>query len=213
MKHNWVITIGREYCSGGAATGKALSEILGIGYYDKEIVDEAADIAKMDVRTAEKLDEKPVSYLSMASTAMNYPYGRHYYSYDPDLMLPAGIKIANAQSQVIERIAEKESCVIVGRCADQVLGDRPHVFRVFLRADLDVRINRAVCLYKIDESAAKKLIRQTDKIRASYYNGHTKGTWGDPANYDMVLDVGRVGIEKAARIIAQAVQLLDGEDA
>ena len=60
MKHNWVITIGREYCSGGAATGKALSEILGIGYYDKEIVDEAADIAKMDVRTAEKLDEKPV---------------------------------------------------------------------------------------------------------------------------------------------------------
>lgn len=209
MKNKWVITIGREYCSGGAVTGKAVSEILGIGYYDKAIVDEAAEIVKMDVHAAEKLDEKPVSYLSMASTAMSYPYGNHYYASDPDLMLPAGLKIAAAQSQVIERIAARESCVIVGRCADQVLEDRPHVFRVFLRADLEVRINRAVCLYKIDDVAAKKLIRQTDKIRASYYGGHTKSTWGDPANYDMVLDVGRVGIAGAAQIIARAVQALD----
>ena len=209
MKHNWVITIGREYCSGGAATGHAVAEKLGIAYYDKSIVDESAQIAKVDSYTAAKLDEKPVSYVSMASSMMNYPYGGSYYTGDPDLMMPAGVKIAAAQSQVIERVAEAGPCVIVGRCADYVLRERPYVFNVFLRADLGQRVERAMELYGLDAANAKKLIRQTDKIRASYYTGHTQLEWGDPANHHAVLDVGKLGIETAAEIITQAVLLLD----
>ena len=100
MKHKWVITIGREYCSGGAATGRAVAEALGIAYYDRSIVDEAADLAKIDAYTASKLDEKPVSYVSMASSLMSYSYN-NYFAGDPDLMLPVGLKIAAAQSQVM----------------------------------------------------------------------------------------------------------------
>ncbi len=208
MKRKWVITIGREYCSGGAATGRAVAEALGISYYDKSIVDEAADLAKIDTYTASKLDEKPVSYVSMASSLMSYSYN-NYFAGDPDLMMPVGLKIAAAQSQVIEQIAERESCVIVGRCADFVLRHRQYVFNVFLRADLGVRVERAMELYGLDAANAKKLIKQTDKIRASYYNGHTQMTWGDPANHQLVLDVGKFGIAGAAKIIADAVQVLD----
>ena len=208
MKHKWVITIGREYCSGGAATGRAVAEALGIAYYDKSIVDEAANLAKVDSYTASKLDEKPVSYVSMASSLMSYSYN-NYYAGDPDLMMPVGLKVAAAQSQVIEQIAEREPCVIVGRCADYVLRNRDYVFNVFLRADLGKRIERAMELYGLDASNAKKLIKQTDKIRASYYNGHTQQIWGDPAHNQLVLDVGKFGIAGSAKIIAEAVKVLD----
>lgn len=208
MKHKWVITIGREYCSGGAATGRAVADALGIAYYDKSIVDEAADLAKIDTYTAQKLDEKPVSYVSMASSLMSYSYN-NYYAGDPDLMMPMGLKVAAAQSQVIETIAEREPCVIVGRCADFILRNRDYVFNVFLRADLGVRVARAMELYGLDAANAKKVIKQTDKIRASYYNGHTQQVWGDPANHQLILDVGKFGIEGSAKIITEAVRVLD----
>ena len=171
-------------------------------------MDEAADIAKIDTYTASKLDEKPVSYISMASSLMNYPYGGAYYTNDPDLNLPAGLKIAAAQNKVIERVAA-QPCVIVGRCADYVLRDRDYVFKVFFRADIGKRVERCMELFGLDATNAKKLIRQTDKIRTSYYNGHTQQTWGDPANYDLVLDGGRFGIPGATQLILAAVKALD----
>ena len=207
MKHNWVITIGREYCSGGAATGIAVAEALGIAYYDKNIVDEAADLGKIDVNTAWKHDEKPVNFVSMASF-MSF-FNENYYPDDPDLMMPVGMKVAAAQSLAIEQIAEREPCVIVGRCADFVLRNRDYVFNVFLRADLDKRVERVMDLHKLDASSAKKLIRQTDKTRASYYKGHTQQVWGDPANYHLVLNVGKFGIEGSAKIIVDSVRMLD----
>ena len=207
MNHKWVITIGREYCSGGAATGLAVAEALGIAYYDKNIVDEAADLAKIDVDTAWKHDEMPVNYASMASF-MSF-FSNSYYPDDPDLTMPTGMKVAAAQSRAIEQIAEREPCVIIGRCADFVLHDRDYVFKVFLRADLAKRVERAVALYGLNVTNAKKLIKQTDKTRASYYKGHTQQTWGDPANYHLVLDVGKFGIAGSANIIADAVRMLD----
>lgn len=208
MKHQWVITIGRQYCSGGAATGQAVARALGIAYYDKDIVDEAADLAGIDANTAWKHDEKPVDYLSLASSFMPYSFN-NYYAGDPNLMMPTGMKVAAAQTRVIEQVASRESCVIIGRCADFILRNREHVFSVFLHADPEKRVERAMRLYGLDAANARKLIRQTDKIRASYYNGHTQQTWGDPANHHMVLDVGRFGIENAAKVIVDAVRVLD----
>ena len=207
MKHKWVITIGREYCSGGGATGLAVSEALGISYYDKNLVDEAADLARIDVNTAWKHDEKPVNFVSMASFMSLF--NESYYPDDPDLMMPMGMKVAAAQSMAIEQIAKREPCVIVGRCADFVLRDRDYVFNVFLRADLEKRVERVMEQHRLNAADARKLIRQTDKTRASYYKGHTQQVWGDPGNYHLVLDVGKFGIDGSAKIIVDSLRMLD----
>jgi len=204
MKQPLIITFGREFCSGGAQTAKKAAELLGIPYYDKQIIDHAADIAKLSSTVVEQLEEKPVKMWMSAG----YQYSAHWYIRDPELTLPVGLRIADAQFQAIEKLAEAGSCVIVGRCADYVLRQYPHTLNVFIRADLEQRIARACRLYGLEEEDAKKLIKKTDKIRADYYAGHTGWEWGSRKHHDLIINTARVGIDAAAELVAACAREL-----
>jgi cytidylate kinase len=208
MNNKWVITIGREFCSGGAETGHKVAEILGISYHDKIIIDETAERLHLSPTVVKQHDEKPAGVW----TIPGFQYGNHWYMDDPSLVLPLSLQIADTQFNTIRRFANDGPCVVVGRCADYVLRSRPNVLNVFIRADLGKRIERAMRLYGIEVSDAKKLIKRTDKIRANYYESHTNQKWGSPANYQLVLDTGRIGVNTAADIITAAVESLDKKE-
>lgn len=202
MDKNFIITIGRQFCSGGAEIGHKVSKYLEIPYYDKEILDEAAGILKMDAEDVKKHDEKPPRLWDYPG----YQYANYWYTDDPSLMLPVSIRIAEAQFSAINKFADNGNCVIMGRCADFVLADRPNVISVFIKADIASRIQRAVRLYNITPEEAKKLIKKTDKIRADYYDSHTSQVWGRAEYYDLVIDSGKFGTDLSARLICECVE-------
>ena len=115
--------------------------------------------------------------------------------------------VFNVQSEVIRQLAEKESCVIIGRCADYVLKDRPNTISVFLKAEMQSKVERAVKYYGVDPQKAEDRIRKADKQRASYYNYYATATWGDVNNYDLCVDTGKLGVEGTAELIARFVEL------
>ena len=198
MKTKWVITIAREFCSGGAETAHKVAQLLDIPYYDKAIIDEAVESTQLAAEVVAHHDERPISYTDMTG----FQYGGLWYTEDPSLMLPVGMRVADAQFDVIRRAANRGPCVIVGRCADYVLEERKNVLNVFIRASLEFRVKRAMDLYGLVEGDARKLIRRTDKIRSSYYRYYTQQMWGDPDNFELVIDAGKLGTDGAACIIA-----------
>lgn len=197
MKH--IITIGRELGSGGRTVGKRIAAMLGIPYYDRELIDEAAEKSGLAPEFIEN-NEQTVSggYLYKLGMGMSYGYR------SPVLSLPGQIYIA--QAKVIKQFADQGPCVIVGRCADFVLKNYENVFKVFLYADLEHRIQRAVTHYGMDEKTVKKEILKSDKARARHYNLFTDRTWGDRKNYDLMLNSGAIGIEKCAGIICDILE-------
>lgn len=203
MKGNWVITIGRQFCSGGAEIGQKVAERLGIPYYDKVIIDHTAEKLNISNELIEKHDEKPTSVWDQ--------YGYSWYHGDPSLMLPLSMKISEAQFQIIREYAKNAPCVIVGRCADYILRNHKNVINVFIRCDIEKRVDRATKLYKIDSAEAKKLVRKTDRIRANYYSSHTHDEWGISENYDLIIDSGLFGIDGAAKLIEETVMYLDSK--
>ena len=207
MENNWIITIGRQFCSGGAEIGHKVAKLLDIPYYDKEIIDEAAGVLNMSAEDIKKHDEKPPRLWDYHG----YQYANYWYMDDPSLMLPMNIRIAEAQFGAITNFADKGPCVIMGRCADFILSDRPNVISVFVKADMAKRIERACRLYHLSASDAKKLIKKTDKIRADYYDSHTQQIWGRAEFYDLVLDSGKFGTDLSARLICECVERKKGE--
>lgn len=202
MKH-WVVTIGREFCSGGADTAHALAKLLDIPYYDKAIIDETVTHAGLAEDVVALHDERPVGYTDVGG----FQYGGLWYAQDPSLMLPMGMRVAEAQFDVIRKVARRGSCVIVGRCADYALEeeDELNVLNVFIRSDMEQRVQRAMAAFQLTEGDARKLIRRTDKIRGSYYRYYTQRQWGDASSYHLVIDAGKVGTDGAARMIAAAL--------
>ncbi|NCA67941.1 MAG: cytidylate kinase-like family protein [Clostridia bacterium] len=205
MKKKLVITIGREFCSGGSDIGKQIAAHFGIPYYDKEIIDATAEVLKCSPSVVEQYDEKPVRLWGL----YGYQYGTSLYAGDPSLILPPGIKIAAAQFHAVAKFAESSSCVIVGRCADYLLKDKPDVIKIFVRADTDSRVKRVMRLYKLNEKDAKKLIKKTDKVRIDYYGIHTQQKWGDAKNYDLLINTAAIGISGAAEVIIKYIELKD----
>ncbi len=198
MKTRCVITVGREFCSGGAETARKVAQLLEIPYYDKAIIDETVKATKLTEDIVTSHDERPVRYSDLGG----FQYGTLWYTEDPSLILPVGMRIADAQFDVIRAAAERGPGVIVGRCADYVLREQPNVIHVYIRADLEYRIERAMQLYHLVEGDARKLVRKTDKIRANYYRYYAQKDWGKAENYDLVLDTGRIGVDAAAKTIA-----------
>lgn len=205
MAGKYLITVGREFCSGGAETAKKVAEHLGIAYYDKEIIDKTSSMMRISSEVVAKHDEKPLSYWDIGG----FQYATAWYGDDPSLLLPMGMRIADAQFKVIREAANQGPAVFVGRCADYALRNHDHVLHVFIRASMESRIARAKRLYQLDDAQAKKLITKTDKIRASYYKNYTQQTWGDPKNHHLVLDAGLLGTDIAAKIIEDCVLSLE----
>ena len=204
MSTNLVITIGRQFGSGGRKVGRLLAEKLDIPYYDKELLAEAAKGTGICQEIFENHDEKPTRSLLFSLVTGMQMHG------DPGSMymdMPLNHKIFLAQFDAIRRIASEGPCVIVGRCADYVLRDKPNAVSVFVKADIRQRMERAVSLYGVDPAKAEETVRKADKQRASYYNYYATATWGDVNNYDLCVDTGKLGIEGTVELIEQYLRL------
>ena len=195
---NLVITIGRENGSGGRQLGSELAAALDVKCYDSELINEtakASGFAKSFVETHE--EHRPGSFLYSLVTGGGVVADEQ----------PFPVQIFQAQSEVIRTIAAREPCVIVGRCADYVLKDRPNTISVFLKAEMQSKVERAVKYYGVDPQKAEDRIRKADKQRASYYNYYATATWGDVNNYDLCVDTGKLGVEGTVELIARYVEL------
>ena len=196
MKKNTIICISREYGSGGRAVGELLSEKLGIPFYDKEILSRVAKESDMSEEFV-KNHEESATY----SHILNEPIGHRFPGVETEeIMTPE--KLFMIQVKVIHELAsEHDSCIFVGRCADVVLKDHENCYSFFIHSPVKDRIKRLVETEGVSERQAKKMIKQTDWERSSYHNYYTKQKWGDPGNYDLMINSARTGIEKAAKII------------
>lgn len=189
-----IITISREFGSGGRTIGKALAEKLGIPCYDSEIIEKVAEKSGFDKEyIADKGEYVRKSHLTGIFRS-NY----YYKSSDEDI-------IRDIQTKLILEIAEKESCVIVGRCADYILKDRDDILKVFICSDKESRAKRIVEVYGEKDESPEKRIRDKDKRRASYYQFYTDMKWGDAANYDICLNSAKLGFENCADILYKIV--------
>ena len=189
MKKNTIICISREYGSGGRAVGELLSEKLGIPFYDKEILSRVAKESDMSEEFV-KNHEESATY----SHILNVPIGHRFPGVETEeIMTPE--KLFMIQAKVIHELAlEHDSCIFVGRCADVVLKDHENCYSFFIHSPVKDRIKRLVETEGVSERQAKKMIKQTDWERSSYHNYYTKQKWGDPGNYDLMINSARTGI-------------------
>jgi len=181
LSKNIVVTISREYGSGGRYVGKMLADSLGIPFYDKELISLAA-----------KESGFTEDYIQENEQKKNKGGVSEYNGEDA---------IFIAESKVIQSLAEKGSCVIVGRCADYVLKDKENVFRIFLYSSMEDKVRRAVQYYHLEEKNAVKQIQKVDKERAKHYKYYTNQEWKDFSHYDFALNVGSLGVDAASDMI------------
>lgn len=204
MSKKFTITIGRQYGSGGREIGFMVAEKLGVKCYDKELISIAAKESGLCEQIFAEHDEKPTKSFLYSLVMDTYSMG---YSSVGGVNMPIGHKVFLAQFDAIKKLADEESCVIVGRCADYALDERENVLKVFIYGDNDSRIKRIMERHNISKlSDAKDLMIKTDKKRASYYNCYTSKKWGDAASYDLCINSGMFGIETTANMIVDLVK-------
>ena len=204
---NQIYTIGREFGSGGKYVGEELAKRLGIKLYDKDLLQKAAKESGFCEEIFQNHDEKPTS--SFLYSLVMDTYSANGYSTASFLDMPLNHKVFLAQFETIKKIAENESCVIVGRCADYALADHPNCINVFIKASMDYRIKLVSKRSNLTESKAKDMIVKQDKQRASYYNYYTSKKWGDSKSYDLCLDSSKLGIEGCVDMILKFKEIMD----
>ena len=184
-----IITISREFGSGGRTIGKLVAEHLGIKCYDAELIQKLASESGFDEGYIQNAGEyTPRGFFTSALI------DRSFGLTNEDLLW-------KLQYRIIREIAEKEPCVIVGRCADYILRERTDCLKVFIHADMKFRENRIVRVYGEREESPEARLKEKDKRRAAYYRFYTDMKWGDAAHYHIALDSGVIGIETCAEII------------
>ncbi|QAT50289.1 hypothetical protein EQM14_11250 [Caproiciproducens sp. NJN-50] len=188
----YFITISREYGSGGRMIGRRVAQALNVPFYDREIIGLAAEHAKLSVGTVEQSEEKMTK-------------GFEYGLYIGRKYMPIPDQVFLAQSKVIDEIAGKGSCVIVGRCADHILRNKENCIHIFIHAPFEQRVHRAVEEYGLPAKDAEQAVRNNDAARESYYNHYTGAEWGDAHNYHLSIDSG-IGIDRCAELILCAVK-------
>lgn len=196
-----IITIGRQFGSGGGMAGRLVAERLGYKFYDNEILTMAAEASGLSPAAVSRFDEQPGSSLIYSMYMSTIPTGD---------MLPINQQLAFAQFNAIRIAARQDNCVFIGRCADYVLRQRTDVVDLFIHADMDSRKQRVIEhpeLYHITSDNVERAIRKKDKQRADYYNFFTHGNWGSADNYHLTLDTGYLGVEGVADAIIYLVKL------
>ena len=187
-----IITISREFGSGGRTIGKLVAEHLGIRCYDAELIQKLAAESGFDENYIKEAGEyTPGGFLASAFT------DRSFGPTNEDLLW-------KLQYRIIRELAEKESCVIVGKCADYVLKGKPNVVSIYIEAPRAFCVNRTMENMGVTEEVANATIERTDKFRADYYEYYTHGNyWTNPVNYDMTLNSERVGVQNCVKTIEQ----------
>ena len=204
MSYNPIITVGRQYGSGGRYVARLLAEELKIPFYDKQLLVEASRDSGICQEVLEDYDEKHSRSLLFSLMSGVQPHGDGATMY---MDMPLNHRIFLAQFDTIRRIADEGPCVIVGRCADYVLRDHENVINVFIMASREDRIRRIVKYYGADPVKAEETLKKADKQRASYYNYYATGTWGDVNNYHLCVDTGAFGIEGSVELICKCVEI------
>ena len=188
-----ILAIGRQFGSGGREIGQKLAKAFGIGYYDKELITEAAKESGLCEDIFERADER-------ANHALSYAFTMGYSSFI-GMFTPANDILSNdtlfkIQSDTIRNIADKGSCVLVGRCADYILRDDPACLSVFISNTIETRIQKIVERMGVTVEQAKELMTKNDKSRAAYYNYYTNKTWGMASSYNLSIDVSVLGLDE-----------------
>ena len=200
MTGHKIITIGREFGSGGHEIGQKLADRLGIPLYDNRLVSMAAEELGVKTEDAERVDE---SSLNTFVTGYTVTPGMYTEFINAASYLPSfDTEVYRKQAEIIKRLAEKGPCVIVGRCADYVLKDRDDCINVFICADKADRKKRIMELYGLNERKAADRIRKTDKERRYYYEVHTGQDWGSIHSHQMLFNVSMLGVDRIVEILA-----------
>jgi cytidylate kinase len=197
-----IITIGRQFASMGSEIGAKLSELTGIPCYDRDALVKIAEKHGIPPETFEKADEQATSSFLYSLAISSYSGSIAHFGMNDQVLTD---RVFNIQSTEIKKIAEEGDCIIIGRCADDVLGDYEGLLKIFIHSPVEERVKIRVEKHGMEESAARKKIAKTDKKRASYYNFYTGKGWGDPKNYHMNIDSSLLGIEGTAKFIKNLI--------
>ncbi len=206
-----VVTIGRQFGSGGHEVGRRLAMRLGIPFYDKELITLTAENSRFAESYLAKMDEQKPSLLNMGSAGLVPSAGiamsrevvmNQFYNLSPN------DQVFLEKSRIIQALAKKGSCVIVGRCADYVLRDYDTV-NFFIQANLEDRVSRKLALeehVEHDRASMEKLIKSTDKNRSKYYEYYTHKKWGNASNYDLCVNTSSVGVDGAVDVLLKFIE-------
>ena len=198
-----VITIGRQFGSGGREIGEKLAKAYDIGYYDRELLARAAQESGFCEEILMNHDERPTNSFLYNLVIDTYSFGYNSSSF---VDMPISQKVFLAQFDTIKKIADEGPCVIVGRCADYALENRDNVINLFIYADEDFKVNRIMNLYNLEAGKARDMIVKKDKQRQSYYNYYTNRKWGRADSYDLCINSSVLGIDGSVKLIKQFVE-------
>lgn len=199
---NNVITISRQYGSGGREVGAKLAEQLGVPFYDNELITRAAKESGFAEAAFARAEEKATNSLLYSIAMGMNAYGNQDFGFSS---LSLDDKIFLAQSNIIRKVAEEGPCVIVGSCADYILKDKKEAIHVFVYAGLDFRIDRATKLYGVTSLKAGEEVMKYDKRRSNYYNYHTSEKWATMFNYDLAVRTDFGGVDHTVKVIKEFV--------
>lgn len=203
MKNNRIITISREYGSAGSEIGRLLAEELGIPCYDKDYILKSVEDSGL---STDFLDEEENRFIS--SLLFSLATGGYRHSTDKAV----ADQVFVAESNALREVARQGPCVILGRCADYVLKNDYDVFSVFIHAGAEVRARRVAEEYGEKARRAEIIMRERDRARARHYEYYTGRTWGEPDNYHLCVNSGRMGIKRSVHLIRQALYLMESEE-
>ncbi len=197
---NFVITFARGFGTGGKEIASKLAKDLGIHCYENRILTLASQLSGLDENVFRQVNEKVVTKNGFGSFLKGLPRAKTYIARNEKFV--SDDKLFEYQSTIIRNLAESESCVIVGKCADYVLRDKQNVVSIYIEAPRDFCVQRTIEHMGVTKEVANATIAQTDKFRADYYKYYTQGNyWTNPVNYDMTLNSARVGIDDCVRVI------------
>ena len=201
-----IITIGREYGSGGRQIGQEVAKYFSIKCYDKELLERAANDSGICKELFEHHDEKPTNSFLYSLVMDTYSFGYSSAGFND---MPMNHKIFLAQFDAIKKLAEEGPCVMVGRCADYILRERKDVLNIFIYADIESKMERAVTHFGLEKENAPAVLKKKDKARANHYKYYTDQEWGMASNYDLCLNSGLIGIEGSVKAIQQVLELTE----
>ena len=197
---NKIITIGREFGSGGRELGRRLAEELGIAYYDREIIAEIAKRTELSEQYVQQIVEhRPLNLMPITIGHSICPV--------PHPLMEQNQEIYRQQAQILTEMSEKSDCVLVGRCADYILAGRDNTINVFVYAPRETRVNRIMARRNLSEAEALKAITTSDKERGNHYFRYTDQKWGKAQNYDICINSALMGIEKTAEMLTAMAKI------
>ncbi len=200
-----IITIARQFGSGGHEIGEALSKELGIKFYDKELISLAAKESGIDSKVFDDVDEKATNSLLYSLSMGIYSFGSGYSS----VKLPVNDELYLLQHKIIKQLASEEPCIFVGRCADYILEDRNDVVKLYIYADDDFRVKRTIEAQGVKESKAEQIVTKADKSRANYYNFYSGKKWGLPENYDLCINRTKLSTQQVVKIVSDYIKTIN----